>query len=393
MELLAPAGDMEKLKTACFYGADAVYMGGAFGLRARASNDDETLKKSISYAHKRGVKVYITVNIFAHNRHILELKEKNYFKRLAKLGADAFIISDLGVLKLARQEAPEIEAHISTQANVANYETAQVYADLGCSRIILAREISLKEIKEIRAKLSPKIKLEGFCHGAMCMAYSGRCFLSLHAEGRNANLGECSQPCRYNYKIYLEEEKRPGEFMPLETEQESGTEIFSADDLNMLAHLDAMKDAGLDCIKIEGRLKSAFYVGLTTKAYRMALDKQGSLADLEKLLNATSHRPFSTGFYFDKPIKSQKAGYEKTHDFIGVVEGCENGRVYVRQRGVFCEGETLVFNAPKEEFRVRVKNMANENGEPISRAPHAMSQISFDCEFGVDPLTMLSREI
>ena len=268
-ELLAPAGDLEKLKIAVLYGADAVYIGGeAYGLRAKAKNFDiDTMKEGIDFAHEHGAKVYITANIFAHNSDFDGMDE--YFKKIYEIGADAVLVSDPGVYMTLKEAAPDMELHISTQANNTNYKTANFWYNMGAKRIVGARELSLKEIKEMRSKIPDDMEIETFVHGAMCISYSGRCLLSNYLSGRDANKGACSHPCRWKY--YLMEETRPGEYMPVE-ENERGTYIFNSKDLCMLNHIPELIDAGISSLKIEGRMKTPYYVGTVVKAYRQAID-------------------------------------------------------------------------------------------------------------------------
>ena len=389
-ELLAPAGDFEKLKVAIAYGADAVYLSGtSFGLRAKAKNfGSDELAEAISYAHNNEVKVYVTANIFAHNNDIDKMA--GYFETLAAMGADAFIISDPGVLMLAKKEAPNVEMHISTQANTTNYASAGFWYDMGASRVILARELSIAEIAEIRAKCPKELKLEAFVHGAMCMSYSGRCMLSRYMTDRDANLGACAHPCRYSYRLWAEDVTRPGHFMPVE-ENENGTDIFGAEDLCMIEHLPELEAAGIESFKIEGRMKTVFYVGLATKTYRQAIDGLPYNADMLKM---ASHRPFSTGFYFGKPGEFTDSAYKRTHDFVGIVQGYENGCAVIQQRNVFEEGDVLTFVKPKGgEFVQKVENMKDENGIKIDRAPHAREKVIMPVNEPVEPLTLICRSI
>ena len=411
-ELLAPAGDFEKLQIAVAYGADAVYLSGtSFGLRAKAKNfNNDELAAAISYAHSHGVRVYVTANIFARNKDIEEMT--GYFKSLAKMGADAFIVSDPGVLMLAKKEAPDVEIHISTQANTTNYASVKFWKNAGASRIILARELNLAEIAEIKAKICQEdvsILLEGFVHGAMCMSYSGRCMLSRYMTAgkpaadsqpdgaRDANLGACAHPCRYNYRLYAEEASRPGYFMPVE-ESEFGTDIFSAEDLCMVEHIPALITAGLESFKIEGRIKTAFYVGLAAKAYRLAIDAafdNKSISGCLDMLKMASHRPFSTGFYFDKPKEGQ-ASYSRSHDFVGIVRdyNYKTGCALIEQRNVFEASDTLTFVPPKgENFNVSITEMYGENGDKLDRAPHARQKILLKLNKPVEELTLVCREI
>ena len=441
-ELLAPAGDFERLQIAIAYGADAVYLGGSsFGLRAKAKNfDTDGLKKAIEYSHQHGVLVYVTANIFARNNDIDEMA--GYFKSLAAMGADAFIISDPGVFALAKKEAPEVDVHISTQANTTNYASVRFWQDMGASRVILARELSLKEISEIYGKLNGKqnenpngnlngnlsgkqIALEGFIHGAMCMAYSGRCMLSRYMTGQDANLGHCAHPCRYSYRLYAEEVSRPGYFMPVE-ENEHGTDIFGAEDLCMAAHLPALTDSGLKSFKIEGRMKSAFYVGLATRTYRQAIDamfeEEGKykkkIPYYLEMLKMASHRPFTTGFYFRDfrntgefendgysdshssnlsltPVSLHApAPYARTHSFVGIVREYipETRQVVIEQRNTFEAGDVLTFILPNgEDFSQKIETMHSEDGSPITRAPHAQQRVAIKVDKSAPVLTLVAK--
>ena len=409
-ELLAPAGDLEKLYIAIAYGADAVYLSGtSFGLRAKAKNfNDGELESAIAYAHSHGVRVYVTANIFAHNGDIDEMA--GYFKTLAAMGADGFIISDPGVLTLAREEAPDVEIHISTQANVTNYASARFWHDMGASRVILARELSVNEIEEIREKCPEELLLEGFVHGAMCMSYSGRCMLSRYMSGRDANLGACAHPCRYSYRLWAEEVSRPGRFLPVE-ENEHGTDIFGAEDLCMISHLPDLTKAGLESFKIEGRMKTAFYVGLATRAYRQAIDTlfddDGTIKNeaefkdqipyYTNMLKMASHRPFSTGFYFDQPEREfVDMAYDRSHDFVGIVReyNAETGYATIEQRNVFEVGDVLTFVQPKgKDIVQKVTEMKREDGINITRAPNAKQRLLLPVTEPVETLTLVCREI
>ena len=410
-ELLAPAGDFEKLQIAIAYGAEAVYLSGSsFGLRAKAKNFNESeLALAIDYAHSHNVKVYVTANIYAHNKDINEME--GYFKTLQAMGADAFIVSDPGVLLLAKKEAPDIEVHISTQANITNYESAKFWHEAGANRIILARELSLDEIAEIRAKTPKSLKLEGFIHGAMCMAYSGRCMLSRYMTAgspggaRDANLGACAHPCRYKYRLYAEEVSRPGYYMPVD-ENDRGVDIFGAEDLCMMEHLPAVLNAGLESLKIEGRMKTAFYVGLTVGAYRQALNKleefglseyENSTPKYMEMLKMASHRPFTTGFYFGRPQGDfEEASYTRSHNFVGIVRGYnpETGRIMIEQRGVFETGDLLTFLRPQgTSFSLQVTEMLSEDERKITRAPHAKQIVLLEAEGPVEEFTLVCKEI
>ncbi|MCL2015145.1 MAG: U32 family peptidase [Defluviitaleaceae bacterium] len=427
-ELLAPAGDFEKLKFAILYGADAVYLSGtSFGLRAKAKNfDNAELATAISYAHSHNVRVYITANIFAHNANITDMQ--NYFATLAEMGTDAFIISDPGVFQLAKTEAPNTEIHISTQANTTNYASVNFWHNLGASRVILARELSLQEIAETRKKSPETVQLEGFVHGAMCMAYSGRCMLSRYMTNnennnvRDANLGECTHPCRYGYKLYAEEISRPGKFMPIE-EHANGTDIFAAEDLCLVAHIPELLAAGLTSFKIEGRMKTIFYTGLTTKVYRMAIDDffkdekiyTENIPKYIQMLQMASHRPFTTGFYFGKPKNEfLDMSYSRSHDFVGIVldsetaentensEPNENGettKITIEQRNLFELGETLQFIEPTsttpEVFSIQATTLTDENNANITKANHARQKIILKTATSrkIAPFTLICKPV
>ena len=404
-ELLAPAGDFEKLRFAIAYGADAVYLSGtSFGLRAKAKNFSEgELASAIAHAHQHNVRVYITANIFAHNNDIDEMT--GYFETLAAMGADGFIVSDPGVLTLAKKEAPHIEVHISTQANTTNYASARFWHDMGASRVILARELSLEDIAAIRAKCPKTLILEGFVHGAMCMSYSGRCLLSRYMSGRDANKGACAHPCRYSYRLLAEDITRPGKFMPVD-ETEHGTDIFGAEDLCMVEHIPAMAQAGLDSFKIEGRMKTAFYVGLAAKTYRQAIDAafdestpgkyEECIPHYLDMLKMASHRPFNTGFYFEKPQgELLDMTYVRSHDFVGVVQeyNAQTGCAIVEQRNVFETGDTLTFIQPQgKAFSQEITEMYNKDSIKIVRAPNAKQLITVPVNEPVEALTLVCRQ-
>jgi putative protease len=394
-EILSPAGDFEKLKVAVHFGADAVYLGGrSFNLRAGAGNfAPDEMREAISYAHARNVKVYVTANSFLFERDLPGMKD--YLHEAAEAGADAFIVSDPGVFCLAKDVAPGVTVHISTQANTTNAESARFWYRLGAKRIILARECSLADIKHIRQSLPAEIELEAFVHGAMCMAYSGRCLLSGYMLNRNANQGDCAQPCRYKYHVM--EATRPGLYMPV-AEDEGGTAIFSASDMCMAEHLPELVDAGLASLKIEGRMKTAFYVGLTTGVYRRALDtlfENPALYEKRKAFYKTelekcAHRDvngFSTGFYFGDPIPPGEATLKQARTFVGIVRGydAETGVAEIEQRNKFSVGDEIEVyrgtpGTPKGEkklsigeaasFLQTVKDMRNGEGEQIESAPH-----------------------
>ena len=311
IELLIPAGSMEGLKTAIHYGADAVYMGGeAFGLRANAKNFTiESMKEAVSYAHERGVKVYVTANILAHNEDLLPMRD--YFMELKAVGMDAVLVADPGAFMLAQEIMPEVELHISTQANNTNYETFLFWWKLGAKRVVCARELSLQEIREIREHIPEEMEIEAFVHGAMCMSYSGRCLLSSFFTGRDANQGACTHPCRWKYSLM--EEKRPGEYYPV-FENDRGTYIFNSKDLNMISHIPDLVEAGIDSLKIEGRMKTELYVATVTRTYKMAIRDyledpkkyEANILFYEEEIRKCTYREYSTGFYYRKPIEEDQ---------------------------------------------------------------------------------------
>ncbi|QCX32725.1 U32 family peptidase [Caloramator sp. E03] len=379
IELLAPAGNLEKLKTAIIYGADAVYIGGeAYSLRAMADNfDRETMKKAVEFAHEKGAKVYVTINIFPHNDDIKGMPE--YIKFLSDIGVDAVIISDLGVFSIVKETAPELEIHISTQANNVNYKSAEFWYKLGAKRVVLAREMSLKEIKELREKVPDDLEIEAFVHGAMCISYSGRCLLSNYMTGRDANRGLCAHPCRYKY--YLMEEKRPGEYFPV-FEDERGTYIMNSQDLCMIEYIPELVESGVYSFKIEGRMKSSYYVATVTKAYRQAIDSY--LKDsknyvfnpkwLEEVSKA-SHREFSTGFYFGKPKKQiySTSSYIRTHDIVGIVVDYdfETNIATIEQRNRIFKGDEIEILTPKDDnFSIKLDEIWDDAGNEIDSTPH-----------------------
>lgn len=353
MELLSPAGNLEKLKAALHFGADAVYLSGKrFGLRAASDNfDSDELKSAVELVHKSGRKVYVTLNIIAHDADFDGIED--YIRYLSGIGADAVIVSDLGILSVVRRVAPSLAVHISTQASVTNRYSAEFYADLGVQRIVLARELSLDEISRIRDALPPSVELEAFVHGAMCISYSGRCLLSDFTTGRHANHGECAQSCRWEYAVA---EKTRGEYMPVE-EDGRGTYIFNSKDLNMIEYIPMLAKAGVYSLKIEGRVKSAYYVGSVTNAYRRAIDiyEQGGEYSLPKnvtdCLYKTSHRKFTTGFYFDERGGQcyETAKPQSDYDFCGVVTQVQDGGVMLEMRGRFKKGDRLEVLSAKED--------------------------------------------
>ena len=367
MELLAPAGGMEQLRAAVQFGADAVYLAAdRFGMRARAANFRlDEIPAAVAFAHDHGVKVHVTCNILMHPDDIDELPA--FFRALDTAGVDAFIIGDLGAFAVAGEVAPRVERHVSTQASVANAAAARVWHSLGASRVVCAREMSLADIARLRQDAPPDLEIEAFAHGAMCMAVSGRCLISSYLTGRSGNKGHCTQPCRWSYQLgtaafeefappeaptgfLLEEEKRPGEFFPIE-EDDRGTFIMNAKDMNMLAHLRELARAGVDSIKIEGRNKKAFYVASVVGAYRRVLDGEPPAAVADELL-AVSHRPYGTGFYFSEAEQAPAYdGYEQETMHVADVAACRDGFLYVLCRNRFAEGDELEILAPHEPSR------------------------------------------
>jgi len=374
VELLAPAGDMNKLRLAVKYGADAVYLGGRFGLRAGAAIEDDCLEEAVSYAHSHGKKIYAAVNIFARNADFDGIKF--YIKRLQEIGADAVIVSDLGVLRLVRENTA-LEAHISTQANVINKFTAREYVNLGAKRIILARECSIGEIKEIadylNAQCDNRCSIEVFVHGAMCVSYSGRCMISNYMTGREANRGECAQPCRYKYagnfaEGTLVEEKRPSENWGIE-EDAHGTYIMNSKDLCLINHLDELIASGVTSLKIEGRMKSDYYVAATVNTYRQALD--GKKFDYSKEIDKIPHRPWTCGFVFEKTgnLFTEHSNQVSTHEVAGM---CLGGNK-ILQRNAFCAGDELEILSPGKNHNItfNVKSIKDEQGQNVTRANKA----------------------
>lgn len=380
-ELLIPAGSLEVLKTAVAYGADAVYIGGeAFGLRAKAKNFSmEDMAEGIEFAHAHRAKVHVTANILAHNEDLDGVRE--YFHELKKLRPDALIIADPGIFMMAREICPEIDIHVSTQANNTNYETFKYWYAQGAKRVVSARELSLAEIKEIRGKVPAELEIESFIHGAMCISYSGRCLLSSYFTGRDANRGACTHPCRWKYSVV--EEKRPGEYMPV-YENERGTYIFNSKDLCMIEHIPEMIEAGIDSFKIEGRMKTALYVATVARTYRKAIDdylesKEKYLANMEWYkaeIAKCTYRQFTTGFYFGKPDENTQIydsnTYVNEYIYLGTVEEVDDGsRARITQRNKFCVGDVIEIMKPDgTNMPVMVLSLTTQEGEAVDSAPH-----------------------
>ena len=403
LELLAPAGDLEKLKIAVDYGADAVYFGGEmFSLRAGAGNLTlDEIREGVEYAHARNVRCHMTLNIYAHNEDIEPLK--GYLQRLKVIPIDAFIVSDPGVIAIIREIMPDAELHLSTQANMTNYVTANFWRQQGVKRLVLARELTLQEIREIRENLPEDIELEGFAHGAMCISYSGRCLLSNFMVDRDANRGECAHPCRYKYR--LEEEKRPGEYWPVD-EDDRGTYIFNSKDLCMLRNLPEMIDAGIMSAKIEGRMKSIFYIATVIGAYRKAIDAYYEDPEHYEFreewfteMCKASHREFTTGFYFRKPTNEDQnyltSSYTRDYSFIGLVKDYnpETGMATVEQRNRMFRGDDIeVFGPGTDYFSQKLEVLLDEEGEPIESAPHPQQTVYIKMANPVAPGFILRKE-
>lgn len=379
-ELLIPAGSLEVLKTAVLYGADAVYIGGEmFGLRAKAKNfSKEDMIEGLKFAHAHGVKVYVTANIVAHNEDLKEVRE--YMKELKHIKPDALIISDPAIFTIAKEEVPEIEIHISTQANNTNYGTYLFWHSLGATRVVSARELSLKEIKEIRKNIPDDLEIESFIHGAMCISYSGRCLLSNYFTGRDANRGACTHPCRWKYAVM--EESRPGEYLPIE-ENERGTYIFNSKDLCMIEYIPEIIDAGIDSLKIEGRMKTALYVATVARTYRKAIDDffvseecyRSNMDYYKEEIAKCTYRQFTTGFYFQKPDETTQIydsnTYVKEYTYIGMVEECKDGKIKLTQRNKFSVGEEIeVMNPDGSNELLTVSAIEDEEGNAMESAPH-----------------------
>lgn len=410
-ELLSPAGDEESLLCALDYGADAVYLAGkTFGMRANAKNfDEEGLFRAVEMAHKKGAKVYIACNIVPSNDEIDAFPE--FISTARDAGVDAVIAADVGVISLVREYAPKLAIHASTQTGVVNYRTALELYKMGVRRVVLAREVDLESIKKIREKIPDDMEIEAFVHGAMCVSFSGRCLISEYLTGRNANHGECAQPCRWNY--YLMEEKRPGEFYKV-FEDDRGSYILNARDMCMIEHLDDLIDAGVYSLKIEGRAKSAYYSALTTNAYRTALDclfkgEKPPRWVLEEV-NKISHRPYCTGFFYGNPADGSgsqdpntvtnggqyfaDSSYIRDYDFVAVADKCENGMMYLTVRNYFTLSDELEILAPeKEPIKFKPVLMFNENGELIDTARHAMSKITIKTDIEVPPRSLLRKRL
>ena len=402
-EVLAPANSLEVLKTAVEYGADAVYIGGEmYGLRAKAKNfSAEDMKKGIAYAHERGKKVYVTANITAHNRDLEGVRA--YFHELKEIRPDALIISDPGVFTIAKEVCPEIDIHISTQSNNVNYMTFRFWKEQGATRVVTARELSLEEIGDIRKNIPDDFEIETFVHGAMCISYSGRCLLSHYFTGRDANLGACTHPCRWKY--YIMEEKRPGEFLPVE-ENERGTYIFNSKDLCMIEHIPELVNAGIDSFKIEGRMKTALYVAVVSRTYRQAIDDYfedpqkyiDNIPYYKKEIAKCTYRQFTTGFFFgptthDSQIYDNNT-YVKGYEYLGTIhESLEDGRGVFEQKNKFSVGDEVEIMKPTgENIVTKVLSMQNEKGENVDSCPHPGQRITLQTECALQEYDIIRKE-
>ena len=401
-ELLVPASSLEVLKIAVIYGADAVYIGGeAFGLRAKAKNFSiDEMAEGIDFAHKHDVKVYVTANILAHNEDLVGVKE--YFEQLKEIKPDGLIIADPAVFMLAKEICPDIERHISTQANNTNYGTYQFWYDQGASRVVSARELSLEEIKEIRQNIPADMEIETFIHGAMCISYSGRCLLSNYFTSRDANQGACTHPCRWKY--HLMEEQRPGEYLPV-FENERGTYIFNSKDLCMIEHIPDIIEAGIDSLKIEGRMKTALYVATVARTYRKALDDykvdaalyEKNMAWYQEQISNCTYRQFTTGFFYGKPDETTQIydnnTYVKEYTYLGIVGEVNTEGLYsLEQRNKFSVGETIEVMKPNgDNIEVVVRRITDEDGRDCESAPHPKQQLYIELDCKLDMYDILRR--
>ena len=402
-ELLIPASSLEVLKTAVVFGADAVYIGGeAFGLRAKAKNFSmEDMKEGIAFAHAHGVKVYVTANILAHNRDLEGVQA--YFEELKEIKPDALIIADPGVFMLAKEICPEIERHISTQANNTNYLTYQFWYQQGAKRVVSARELSMEELRELRAHIPDDLEIETFVHGAMCISYSGRCLLSNYFTGRDANQGACTHPCRWKYAVM--EESRPGEYLPV-YENERGTYIFNSKDLCMIEHIPELLESGIDSFKIEGRMKTALYVATVARTYRKAIDDclqsrelyEKNLPWYKEQIAACTYREFTTGFFYGKPDESSQIydnnTYQKGYTYLGIVGDVDaENYIHLEQRNKFSVGEMIEIMKPDgENLAVRVEAILNEEGEAMESAPHPQQKLRVKLSGKADACDILRRK-
>ncbi len=402
-ELLAPAGDMERFQRALYYGADAIYVGGsAFSMRAAPANFGfDELKAAVEMAHSKGAKVYLTCNTVPRNDEIDALPD--FLMSARDTGVDAFIISDLGVFSLAKKYTPDVDIHISTQAGITNYASAKMWYDLGATRVVTARELSMNDIAELRAKTPKELEIECFVHGAMCVSFSGRCLLSNYLVNRDSNRGDCAQPCRWQYALM--EKTRQGEYFPV-AEDDNGTFIMNSKDMCMIEHIPDMVKAGISSFKIEGRAKSAYYTSVITNAYRVAIDgylknptdsyvpEKWVLDEMYKI----SSREYCTGFYYGHPRDDAQiyydGGYKRDWSVMAEVVNSADGRVVARQRNRIFDGETLeVLERGKEPYEVVIKDLRDEKGEPIEKAPHPMMIFSFECDRQIPADALLRKAL
>ena len=400
LEVLSPAGDLERFQAAIDYGADAIYLGAKnFGMRASPDNFTfEQLKNTVDIAHKKGVKIYLTCNTLPRNNEIPEFEE--FIKNVQECKVDAVIVADLGLMSLIKKYTPNMEIHMSTQTGIVNYVTANELYNMGAKRIVLARELSLEEIAEIRAKTSSNMEIEVFVHGAMCVSFSGRCLLSSYLVNRDANRGECAQPCRWGY--HLMEEKREGQYFPL-FEDDKGTYILNSKDLCMIDNIDKLAEVGVTSLKIEGRAKSAYYVAVITNAYRMAVDWHKNhfnepLPDwISDEVFKVSHRKYCTGFFFGHPNDCQfyeNGGYIRNYDVVAVIENCDNNFVYATQRNRFFLGDTLEIISPGcKPITVTPEKIFNEENEEITSVNHAMMKFYFQCDKNFPKNSIIRKKI
>ena len=397
IELLSPAGDMEQLNMSILYGADAVYLAGtSFGMRSFAGNFSRSeLPKAVALAHSQGVKVHVTVNTMPRNEEVIQLPE--YLEQLDSAGVDALILADLGAFTLAGKYAPHCQRHISTQQSIANYACAQSWYDLGAQRVVLARELSLSEIAEIRARVSKELELETFGHGAMCVSYSGRCLLSNYMTGRDSNRGACAQPCRYQYALM--EEKRPGEYFPV-FEDEKGTYIMNSRDMCMIDHLDDLQNAGVDCIKLEGRAKSPYYAAIVTGAYRHCIDAVSQGLPLDPVwrdeVEHISHRIYSTGFYYGQPGQyTENSRYIRQWQIVALVESCdETGLAKCSLRNKFRKGDPLECVGPDTRpFALAAGEMSTPEGEALEEPRTPQMEFFMQLPKKVPAMSILRRSV
>lgn len=401
-ELLLPGGSLDVLKVAVLYGADAVYIGGeSFGLRAKAKNFSRAeMEEGIAFAHEHGAKVYVTANIFAHDADLDGAAA--YFRELSEIRPDAVLVADPGMFMLAKRNAPDLELHISTQANNTNYETCLFWHELGAKRIVTARELSLREIKDIRAHIPDELEIESFVHGAMCISYSGRCLLSSYLAGRDANRGLCTHPCRWKYAVM--EETRPGEYMPIE-ENERGTFIFNSKDLCMIEHLPDLYEAGIDSFKIEGRMKTALYVATAARTYRLAMDAyerdpkeyEERLPWFREQIADCTYRKFTTGFFYGRPDQEDQIydnnTYVNNYTFLGIVREIDgNGDAVTEQKNKFCVGDTIEIMKPDgRNVITKVLALHDGEGQPMDSAPHPKQELHIRLEAEAEPWDILRR--